>query len=395
MKESKQYPNKPKVGIVITVGVSLDALYPDFYPLAQCAGFEVVGICAADRFVANVRRQGVRVIEVPMTRAFTPFQDMVCLWKLWRIFRAERFDLIHYSTPKASVLAAMAGRLAGRSRLLYTNRGLAYTGVTGVKRAIAKGCEKLAARLADRVIAISPSLKELMVQEGLLAADKIEVFGAGSSKGVNLQTFRCDAAVLARARAIRQTLGLGESDVVFGYAGRFTVEKGIVELLEAFETLAAEADNVHLVMIGEQDQRVPLPGDVQRVIDENPRVHRLPYTDDMPGHLAAMDVFVLASYREGFGNVLIEASAMERAVIGSAIPGCRDAVKPGVTGLLVEPRSSASLLSAMRTLAGDAMLRGEMGKNGRAWVEAEFDRAKIWQRLLDVYQSLVDGTCHE
>jgi len=374
---------------VITVGVSLDVLYPDFYPLAQGEGFEVVGVCASDRFVANVRRQGVRVIEVPMTRNFTPFRDVVCLWKLWRIFRAERFDLIHYSTPKASVLAAIAGRLAGGSRLLFTNRGLAYTGVTGVKRAMAKGCEKIAARLADKVIAISPSLKQLMVKEGLLDADKIEVFGAGSSKGVNLRTFRCDAAALERARTIRQTLGLSESDVVFGYAGRFTVEKGIVELLEAFEALAADRSDVHLMLVGEQDERAPLPASIQSLIKRNRRVHTLGRTDDMPGHLAAMDVCVLASYREGFGNVLIEAAAMERAVIASDIPGCRDAVKPGVTGLLVEPRSSASLVSAMRTLASDKPMRLEMGKNGRAWVEAEFDREKIWNWLLGVYGAMI------
>lgn len=386
---------QPKVCIVITSGVSLDVMYPDFYPLALGRGYEVVGICASDRFVDNVRRQGVRVIEVPMSRLFTPFRDVVCLWKLWRIFRAERFDVIHYSTPKASVLASVAGRLAGRSRLLYTCRGLAYMSVGGVKRAIAKGCEKISARLADKVIAISPSLKALMVDEGILEAERIEVFGAGSSKGVNLTTFRCGPEVQRRGRAIRRRLGVEDGEVVFGYAGRFTVEKGLVEMLEAFEKLAAEREDVHLLLVGEQDQRVPLPAWVQRVIADNPRVHRLGHTEDMPGHLAAMDVFVLSSYREGFGNVLIEASAMERPVIASSVAGCRDAVRPGRTGLMVEPRSSESLLSAMRTLAGDAMLRGEMGKNGRAWVEAEFDRAKIWQRLLDVYQSLVDGTCHE
>ena len=382
---------KHKIAFVMTAGMFLDIFYPDFYPLAESKGYEIVGICAADRFVANVTAQGVRVIEVPMTRTFTPFRDLVCLLKLYRIFRAEKFDLINYSTPKAALLSAIAAKTAGSTRLLYTVRGLAYTGFSGLKRMIAKGCETIACRNADTIIAISPTLKAQIVEEGLTNAEKIVVYGLGSSKGVNLKTFQCNDQTLQRARQIRKALNLSADDVVFGYAGRFTVEKGIIELLDAFEAVSKQSRQAHLLLVGQQDQRMPLPQSVLDRIDQHRRIHVLPFTADMPAHLAAMDVFVLASYREGFGNVLIEASALQRPVIASDIPGCRDAVKPGLTGLLVSPRNSASLQSAMQTLMADPNQRQTMGQNGRKWVESAFNRDKIWAWLFEVFASMLQN----
>lgn len=380
---------KPKIAIVTTMGVSLDNLFPDFYPLLQAEGFEVVGICAADRFVDNVRRQGVRVIEVPMTRTFTPFRDFVCLVKLYRIFRAEKFDLIHYNTPKAAVLSAIAGRFAGSSKLLYTLRGLAYTGFQGLGRCIGRMCEKICAQKADDVIAISQTLKQQALEEGIIESDKVFVLGAGSSKGVDLKKFRLDERTIQEGAKIRKQLSISEKDVVFGYAGRFTVEKGFCEIIEAFNHISQSSDSIHLLFVGEQDERMPLPPEIQKLMSEHPRIHLLPYTDDVPSRLAAIDVFVLASYREGFGNVLIEASALERPVIASDIPGCRSAVKPNVTGLLVSPRDVASLESAMQKLIADRNKRLTMGKDGRAWVESDFDRNLVWQRLIGIYKQLL------
>jgi len=380
--------SKPKICVVTTIDLSLDKLFPDFYPSLIARGYEVVGICADGPHAEKVRGQGVRVITVPMTRRFTPVRDLRCLWRLYRIFRRERFDVIHYSTPKAALLGAIAGRAARCPGLLYTLRGLGYGAFAGTRRFIARQCEKIACRCADRVIAISESLKNEAVKEGLLPAGRITVLGAGSSKGVNLERFKLDEHLRARARKIREDFGIGATDVVVGYAGRLSQEKGIEELFKAVVDIRKDSAGVRLLLVGDADQRDPLPGQLLERLREEPWVHMAAFSDEVAAYIAAMDIFVLASHREGFGNVLIEASALERPVIGTDITGCRDAVVDGKTGILVEPGSASALGRALKKLIDEPEMRKRMGADGREWVRENFDRKQVWERLFELYTEM-------
>ena len=380
---------KPKICIVTTIDSSLDKLFPDFYPLLRDKDYEVVGICADGPYVENIRRQGVRVITVPMTREFTPIQDLKCLWLLYRIFKQEKFDIIHYSTPKAALLSAIVGRLARCPALIYTLRGLGYTAFSGLKRLIAKSCEKIACRCAYYVIAISNSLKDEAVEEKLLQANQIKVLGAGSSKGVNLDQFQLNEKTITEAKKIRQDLSISSGDIAIGYAGRLTGEKGIIELMQAFGHICKNNHKVHIILVGDQDQRNPLPGQTFAEIKKHERIHTIPFKENVATYIAAMDILVLASYREGFGNTLIEASAMQRPVIATDIIGCRDAVLNGTTGILVQPRNVVSLEKALNELIENPSERIEMGRNGKQWVTENFDRKLVWNRLTKVYEQML------
>lgn len=380
---------KPKICIVTTVDLSLDKLFPDFYPLLIDKNYEVVGICAEGTYIENIRRQGVRVITVPMTREFTPVQDSKCLWMLYKIFKHEKFDIIHYSTPKAALLASVAGRLARCPALIYSLRGLGYTAFSGLKRAVGKVCERIACRCARYVIAISNSLKDEAIKEKLLQASQIKVLGVGSSKGVNLDQFQLNEKTIADAKRIRQGLGINDDDIVVGYAGRLTLEKGFIELLGAFENICQRNGKVHMILVGDQDQRNPLPDKVFATIKKSRRIYTIPFNKNVSSYIAAMDIFVLASYREGFGNVLIEASAIERPVIATDIVGCRDAVIDGTTGILVEPRNPVSLEKALNELIENPSERTRMGQNGKQWVTENFDRNLVWNRLIKIYEQVL------
>lgn len=381
-----------KICIVTTIDLSLDKLFPDFYPLLIDKNYEVVGICAEGTHIENIRRQGVRVITVPMTREFTPVQDSKCLWMLYKIFKHEKFDIIHYSTPKAALLTAVAGRLVRCPALIYSLRGLGYTAFSGLKRAVAKFCEKIACRYAHLVIAISNSLKDEAIKEKLLQANRIKVLGAGSSKGVNLDQFQLNEKTTAGANNIRRSLGIGNSDVVIGYAGRFAEEKGIIELLQAFENICRRNNKVHLILVGDQDQRNPLPDKIFATIKEHQNIQMIPWQENVSSYIAAMDIFVLASYREGFGNSLIEASAMQVPVVATDIPGCRDAVVNGKTGLFVKPHDAMHLEKALNELIENPSKRIMMGKNGKQWVRKNFDRKTIWARLIEVYEQMLPNS---
>jgi glycosyltransferase involved in cell wall biosynthesis len=389
LKVSKKY----KLCIITTVDLSLDMLFPNFYALAQSEGYQITGICADvsnGKHVENVRNQGVKVIKVPMTREFTPWQDLKSLIRLYRIFKKYKFDIIHYSTPKASLLSALAGCLMRDSYKLYTLRGLGYTAFKGPKHIIAKTCEKIACRLADNVIAISPSLATEAIKEKLVLAKHIQVLGAGSSKGVNLETFTKTEKNEESAIQIRKSLNIAKDDVVIGYAGRLTSEKGLLELYTAFKNLSKEYENIHLLLVGAQDQRNPLSEQFVRELEMHSKIHLLGHKDNLPIIFTSMDIFVLPSYREGFGNVLIEASAMELPVVASNIPGCRDAVLDSETGFLVQVGDSDSLLAGLKHLVTIPELRKKMGLNGRKWVEENFDRRTVWSSLLNLYDECIE-----
>lgn len=378
-----------KVCLITTLDISLDQLHPGFFACLQAKLFEVVGICADGPFVNHLEHIGVRVITVPMTRQFTPIQDLKCLWLLYGIFKHEKFDLIHYSTPKASLLASIAARLTHCPTMLYMMRGLGYAAFSGTKRKIGKWCEKLVCFCAHDIIAISTSLKEEAILQGLVSKDRIKVLGAGSSKGVDLQQFCLNSQKCKSAKKIRACLGIQDNDIVIGYAGRLTAEKGISELLNAFTNIRKFYENIHLILVGDQDARNPLSPNILNVMATDAAIHIVPFNGRVAHYMAAMDIFVLASYREGFGNVLIEASAVERAVIGTDIVGARDALINGQTGCLVKAHDSESLEKALTFLIHNPAIRKEMGHNGREWVEKNFDRTLVWNNLMNEYDQLL------
>ena len=382
---------KVKICVITTVGLSLDKLFPDFYPILIEKGYEIVGICAEDKYAENVRRQRVRVITVPMTRDFSPIQDLRCFWKLYRIFRHENFDLIHYSTPKASLLAAIAGRLVCCPALLYTVRGLGYTAFSGMKRFVGKLCEKIACHCAHYVIVIAPSLKEEAVRENLLPAVRMNVLGIGSSKGVNIDRFQVNKETITQAKKVRQDLGINANDIVIGYVGRLTEDKNLGELLEAFCNIYSRNKSVYMFFVGDQDQRNPLPEKIAVKIKTHPGIHTFPFQEQIENYIATMDIFVLpsASYREGFGNVLIEASAMEKPVIATNLAGSRSAVVNNVTGILVDKPDTIYLEEALNELIKNRPKRIEMGRNGKQWVTKNFDRKVVWGRLIKVYEQML------
>jgi len=132
-----------------------------------------------------------------------------------------------------------------------------------------------------------------------------------------------------------------------------------------------------------------LSHEILELINEDTRIHLIPFTENVQVYIAAMDIFVLASYREGFGNILIEASAMERPVIGTDITGCCDAILNGTTGILVQPRDVVSLEKALKELIGNSSKRVEMGRNGKQWVMENFDRKLVWNKIVEVYEQLL------
>jgi glycosyltransferase involved in cell wall biosynthesis len=346
-------------------------------------GFDVTVVTSPDeRLDAFGRRLGVRTVGLPMPRRVSPLEDWVALTTLRDLLERIGPAIVHGHTPKGALLGMLAAHACGVPTRLYQMRGLAYVTARGLLRNVLLTTERLTIASATHVICQSPSLREQALAEGLVTQSGSEVVLEGSN-GVDTRRFD-PARHLEAGRALRRSVGFEDSHVVFAFVGRLVRDKGIPELVEAFTRLAARVPNARLLVAGPFEPRDPVPPDVRRQLETHPGIRLLGAVSE-PAHVyAASQVVVLPSHREGFPNVPLEAAAMERPVISTWVPGCRDAVVDGETGHLVPVNDPTALEGAM-VAALDAELRTRMGRAGRARAERHFSREHIADAMVDLY----------
>jgi glycosyltransferase involved in cell wall biosynthesis len=370
---------------VLSVADSL-VFIDDVVRRAAARGFEVTVVTSPDeRLDAFGRRLGVRTVGVALPRRISPIGDWLALDALRRLFERLRPDVVHAGTPKGGLLGTLAAQAAGVPVRLFQMRGLASVTARGPLRGVLHATERLSCRAATRVLCQSPSLRQQAIALGLVEPERSEVV-LGGSNGVDLERF-----ALARhadaGRELRRRLGIGEGDLVFAFVGRLVRDKGVPELMDAFERLTSSGDRrVQLLVAGPFEARDPVPDDVRRRLEGHAAVHLLGPVDEPAPVYAAADVVVLPSHREGFPNVPLEAAAMQRPVITTDVPGCVDAVVHGVTGWVVCAGDATALSQAMIEAAADEMERARRGTAGRARVERDFDRQRLADAFVDVYE---------
>ena len=358
----------------------------------QSRGVEVHAISSpGDELKPFEAAEGATTAAVDMPRTISPLADLRAVWAIRRELRRVRPDLVHAQTPKGGLLGTMAATLAGVPCRIYHIRGLPFMTATGRRRMLLKSTEKIACRLAHRVLCVSPSLREVAIAEGLCPPEKIAVLAGGSGNGVDADGRFNPASLEAGTReSVRQSWGVGPEELVIGFVGRLVRDKGIAELAEAFASLPAELPNVHLVVVGPREARDAVPEHVLRELERGERVHLLGSDWETPRLYAGMDVVALPTYREGFPNVPLEAAAMERPVVATRIPGCVDAVADGETGTLVPAQDAGALADALRTYLVDPELRRRHGLAGRERVLRAFRQEVIWEALHAEYLRLLN-----
>jgi glycosyltransferase involved in cell wall biosynthesis len=353
------------------------------------AGFRVTLVCSPDPALQDIADGlGFDYRAIPMARKPDPFHDLVSLRRLARLFKQERFDLVHSSTPKAGLLTAMAGRLSRVPVRIHTYTGQPWVEMNGAGREIVKRCDWLIGKLNTHCYADSHSQSRFLVEEGVIADDRITVLGAGSIAGVDLERFDPARWGNDTASATRMELGVDPEAVLILFVGRVTKDKGVAELVEAFNGLISRVDRpVELLLVGplEPDQD-PLPEGILNEIEHNPHIHAVGFTREPEKYMAAADIFCLPSYREGFGSVVIEAAAMGVPAVATSVTGLVDAVVDGKTGLLVPAKNVGELGQALLRLIDQPDLRAEMGQAARNRAIKEFDARLINGLVVDEYR---------
>ncbi|MFM2408800.1 MAG: hypothetical protein RL358_1542 [Pseudomonadota bacterium] len=333
---------------------------------------------------------GVRCQPIDMPRAIAPWRDLMALISLFRLFKQERTQIAHSTTPKAGLLTALAAFLARTPIRLHTFTGQPWVNMHGVKGWLARSSDKLIAKLNTHCYADSVSQKDFLIAQGIIAAQKITVIAQGSLAGVDTQRFQREKFSSAQNVALRHKLGIPVDAPAILFLGRITIDKGVRELLQAFTEIKALGNSAHLLLVGPLDVASGVAGaialsDIERIAD----THWVDYSDLPEAYIAIADMLCLPSYREGFGTVVIEAAAMGLPTVGTKIYGLTDAIVKGETGLLVAPQNADALQAALLALLDNPDLCKKMGQAALHRARTVFDAKLVNQQIILEYHALL------
>lgn len=382
---------RPNIVLVTTSALTLRTFFVSQIRHLEHKGFHVHTISSTEAGWGDGDKN-LPTHSVKMLRRISPWSDFLAILKLVQLLRRIRPALIQTHTPKAGLLGMIAAKLSGVQIRLYTVNGLIWVNMSGWRRQLLSSTEKLSALLATDVIAVSESMRQIMIGERICPPFKIRVLGAGASHGVNTELFEPEKNAKS-GEAMRERLDIPANAQVILFVGRLNREKGIEELAAAWSQLNRNHPELYLVLCGNWERKSTAPSQVQSNLQQSPRVRFICLPPvEMPAVYAASDVCVLPSKREGLPNVALEAGAMKRAIVATRIPGCVDVILDGVTGVLVSPDSVPELTTALHRLLQDETLRAEMGNAAREHVIRNFTETSISQTLETEYRTLLDRT---
>ncbi|WP_026978335.1 glycosyltransferase [Flavobacterium tegetincola] len=338
-----------------------------------------------EKYLPIIQEEGFEFKELKIEREIALFKDAKAVFAAIKIIKEVKPDVVNASTPKAGLIFMIACFFTRVKFPIFTLRGLRSATLIGFKGSIVRLTERISCNLAKKVVVIAPSLREYAVDQGVLSRQKAIVIGKGSSNGINTERFNPSSIDSFATQEQKRQWNIPEKGFVFGFVGRIVKEKGIEEMYQAFKEI--RNNDTFLVLVGDRETDDAISELIFKEMSEDLQVRFIPFTNAVPLAMSAFDVLVLFSYREGFGNVALEASCMQKPILVSDIIGLKDTVENGITGFAIETKNSTALSLKMDVYRSDKALREEHGKNGRNRVLLYFSADYIHEELYKIYQS--------
>ncbi len=345
--------------------------------------YEVVAVSSPGEGLDQVaQREGVRTVAVPMERHISLMSDLRSLWRMWRVMRRERPDMVHSMTPKAGLMCMMAGWLARVPRRVHTFTGLVWPTTTGFKRRVLMATDWLTCACATHVIPEGEGVKSDLLNHGI-TRKPIRVLGYGNVRGIDMTHYSRESIDVPDRPA-----GAG---FTFVFVGRIVRDKGINELVAAFDRLHQEHGDIRLVLVGprEDDLDPVLPSTTER-INRGEGIEAVGSQREVRPFYAAADALVFPSYREGFPNVVIEAGAMGLPSIVTDINGAREIIIDGQNGVIVPSQDEEALYRAMKDFVEKPELVKTLATQARPLIASRFEQGYVRRCLYDFYHEILN-----
>lgn len=372
-----------KICYVVSIPLTIRAFFIPQLKYLSRNGFDVTVVCSPDDALAKDLGEEIRYYPIEIPRGISMKGSVDAISSLMRFFKKEKFDIVQYSTPNAALYASIAARVAGIKVRNYHLMGFRYLGAKGIGREILKVIEIITCANSTSIECVSKSNLKLGIKEKIFPHKKATVVWNGSTGGVDLNRFDFYMREEWR-KQIRKENGYQASDFVYGFVGRVTRDKGINELLAAFMRLG---NGSKLFVIGDMENKDTLNQDLLNKAMKNPNIKFHESVSDIERYYAALDVLVLPSYREGFGNVVIEAAAVGTPAVISNIPGPIDAIEEEKTAVVVETKSVKSLWNGMKEMYKAD--NEKMSKKAFELARQKFDSDKLNVEILKRKSKLV------
>ena len=297
-----------------------------------------------------------------------------------------KFDAVHSVTPKAGLVTAIAGKMANLKHRSHIFTGQVWCTRSGLMRTLLKAIDKLVARLDNHILVDGKSQRDFLVREGVLREGQAEVFAHGSISGVNSVRFAPDENA---RKEVRSEVGIKDGMICYIFLGRLNHDKGIGELYEAFNKLAGENENVFLLLVGMDEEGYAERSKIFSNIESRKNYYYYGSTKMPERVLNAGDVFVLPTYREGFGTSVLEAACVGLPCICSDAYGVLDAYVDGETGLKCKVGDSASLYECMKQMHNNPSMIKRMGEKSRERALRDFNGAMLSKCWADFYHDIL------
>jgi glycosyltransferase involved in cell wall biosynthesis len=381
--------NKKLVRIT-TVPMSLKYLLKGQMSFMSKKGYNVIMISSDGKVLKEViDAEECNHFIIPLTRKITLLKDLYAVCKLLILLRQQKPDVVHTHTPKAGIIGMLASYLAKVPIRLHTVAGLPLMEVSGLKRRVLNFVEKLTYKCATNVYPNSNGLKNIIIDNRLVNKEKLKVIGNGSSNGIDTSYFDSKLFSLLDKEVLKTNLGINNTDFIFIFVGRVVSDKGINELVKAFDKICLLEENIKLLLVGPfEDELDPLQKGTKLLINNNDNIISVGYQNDVRPYFSISNCLVFPSYREGFPNVVMQAGSMGLPSIVSNINGCNEIIQNNINGLVIKIKSVSAIYDAMLEMYTDKQLYNLIKENTRDIIKQRYERKLFWDLLLREYNDL-------
>lgn len=383
---------KRKICICTTLWSSINNWIIYFLNDYNKRGIDVTIVCNMDKAFEQglrIRYPFIHTYKIDFPRGINLIGSIKSIWALYCFFRKEKFDLVQYSTPNASMYGAVAAKMAKIPVRLYCQWGMVYVTMEGLKRKIFETIERMVCSFSTQIQPDSKGNLDYCRANGLYDEKKSCVIWNGSAKGLNLEAF--DISKKEKfSQEIKCQYNIPEGVPVIGFVGRLGREKGCHELFMAFKNVKKEFPTAKLLFVGPIEKKETISPDMLEYFETCNDIIKTDRVSHVEKYISAMDVYVLPSYREGFGMGVIEASAMGVPVVVTKYPGPSSAMEEGVSGFSVPVKDVRMLTEYILYFLRNPAAAKQMGMQGRKWVETRFDQKIFIQKYMENRMNLLN-----